>query len=163
MRLTSLHKSFVLFPRLLPPVHVGELPQRILDLGIIQAQGNEAAPGVGGVAEEGGVAFEGYPVGGKSIGRHHQHQRPGLFQALLDLEADQVARLDDSLVEPHAEAIRLQPFGQFTHGGFVFGTLAEKYVIFESNFHLLRDSLVRRPLSEIAQISSCKKIKGCPP
>ena len=66
----------ILLLRLLPPIDVGELLERIRNLGVVQPQRDEAALGVGGIAEQGRVAFKSDPLRCKGVLRHNQDKRP---------------------------------------------------------------------------------------
>ena len=125
---------------------MGELLERILDLGVVQPHRDEASLLVGGVAEEGGVALEGHPVGGEGLGGHGQHQGARGFQPPFDGQRDGIAGPDHPLIEPDPQPIPLQPLGQLPHRRPVPGAMAEEDVVFEVLRHLLV-----RPTTEYAE------------
>jgi len=66
----------ILVWRLLSPINIGELLERVRDLSVVQPQWDEAALGVSGIAEQRRVAFKCDPLGRKGALRHDQNERP---------------------------------------------------------------------------------------
>jgi hypothetical protein len=88
------------------------LSKEAFDGGVVKAQGDEAAVFVEGVAEAEGLAFEVRPVGAEGVGGHAEEEDAGVFEALFDLGGDVVAGADFPIVEPDAEAVGAEAFGE---------------------------------------------------
>jgi hypothetical protein len=102
------------------------------------AEGDEAALLVGGVVEEDGLALEGDPVGGVGVGGHDEEERAGAFEGSVDFKPDHVAGFDLPFVEPDAEAVGFEAFGEVADSGLVFGAVADENVVLESLAHVVR-------------------------
>lgn len=86
--------------------------------------------------------FQLRPLVTVSLRRHAQHQRARLLQAFLNLRRNAVAGLQYSFIEPHAQPVRPQAFGEGAHAGFVLAAVAQEDVVVELVSHnvLLRRS-----------------------
>ncbi|HEX8071310.1 MAG TPA: hypothetical protein VF546_15245 [Pyrinomonadaceae bacterium] len=103
--------------------------------GVVEAEGDEAAVFVEGVAEAEGVAFEVRPVGAEGVGGHAEDEDAGVFEAVFDLGGDVVAGLDLPEVEPDVDAVRAEAFGDGAHDVVVVRAVAQEHVVFEFVSH----------------------------
>ena len=124
-----------MFPSRFPPIDIHELCQSGLERGIVEAEGDEAAVFVEGVAEAEGVGFELGPVGAEGGGRHAEDEDAGVFQAVFDFGGDAVAGADLGFVEPDAEAVGGEAAGEVADDGFVLGAVAQEDIEFEVARH----------------------------
>ena len=75
------------------------------------------------------------PVRAERIGRHAEDQHARVLQPFLNLSWYAVARFDFPFVEPDADAVAFEAFGEVADDGFVFGAMAEEDVVLEILAH----------------------------
>ena len=119
------------------PVDIKELGEGAAEGSVVEAEGDEAALFVEGVAEAEGLGLKRRPVGAEGVGGHAEEEDAGVFEPFLDPGEDVVAGLEFPVVVPDAEAVGAEAFGEGADGRLVFGAVAEENVVAEVVGHAL--------------------------
>jgi hypothetical protein len=101
----------ILFLIPLPPINIGELPERVFDVCVVEPDWDEPSILVGRIAEDCSVAFQGHPIGGKCILAHDKQQRSRRFQSPFNGQEDGISGLDHPIIKPNSEPICPQSVG----------------------------------------------------
>jgi len=132
--------------RLLAEVHVLIAAQRVGQRAVRQQYRNEAAAGIGRVAEEDRATLKRHPLRAQRRGREAERLHPCRLQPPLDGQVDVIPRLDDPFIEPHPQPGFLQPPGQLAYLRLILRVVAQKHIIGEAICHALFPNL--RPLHD---------------
>ena len=110
------------------PIDIKRLREGASDRNLVEPQRNEAPLLVLRVAKTERARLQLRPLRAERIRRHTEHQHPGVFQPFLNLRRNAVVGLQNPLIEPHAQAIRPQPFCDSADNSLVLGAMAQEHV-----------------------------------